>query len=172
MDDEAAVQIVGTIAELWPNPPMGDMARVFYAKALTAIPEPRDALRAVERLFVSEPFRPPPGAVIDRALGLDARAQTEWERLVSAATEVQARRPLPDTSLKARQALAACGYRTNTLPVEHQGALHKARGQFVEQYVRIVREEAAAANLGAISGTAPTPIARTTGPNREQDQHG
>jgi hypothetical protein len=148
MDDHTAATVVDTIVELWPSPPMTDTARVFYAKALTVIPEPVEALRAVERLFVAERFRPPPGDVIDRALGLEARAQVEWDRLVAAANEQQARRPPPETSLKARQALAAVGYRLQTLPTGHLGALHKARGAFVERYGRMVREDAAAAALG------------------------
>lgn len=150
MDDDQAVQVADMVLELWPSPPMSDVARAFYAKALSIIPEQRDALRAVEALFVSERFRPPPGDVLDRALGLEGQAQEQWERLVSAANEVQAKRPTPATLFEARQALASCGYRLATLPLQHQGALHKARGAFVAAYVAQVREATAAVHLEAL----------------------
>lgn len=162
MDDLEAVQVAGVVAELWPNPPMTDTRRAFYAKALTAIPGQSAALRAVESLFVSSRFQPTPGDVIDLALGLRDDALHAWDRIVAAARDQQARRAVqvaPDGD--AMVALRQAGYRLADLPVNHAGALHKAHQAFLERHVERARLAAADQLELAAHATGALPAARS-----------
>lgn len=164
MDDLEAVQVANVVAELWPSPPMTDTRRAFYAKALTAIPDQAAALRAVEALFVSSKFQPTPGDVLDQALDLHLKALQAWDRIVAAARELQARRPVDEScnpGLGAIQALRSAGYRLKELPVNHAGALHKAHQAFVEHYVERGRQSAAGQLELAAHAAGSLPAART-----------
>lgn len=167
MDDLEAVQVANVVAELWPTPPMTDTRRAFYAKALTAIDDQRNALRAVEALFVSSKFQPTPGDVIDHALDLHGRALQSWNRVVTCALDTQAGRSAGDgPGLTAMAALRKAGYRLADLPVNHAGALHKAHRAFVERFVEHARLTAAG-NLALaphVTGALPAASAKEITP--------
>lgn len=140
MTPEEAVNAASLIGELWPSTPMEGTRKAFYANSLTAIPTMAAAVRAINALFVTERFQPPPGAVLDKALDLTGDASVEWQRIVQAATETQARSPvsiaLQPSSLHILYRL--CGGLTG-LPLQDWNKMDRLRTQFITEHVEIHR---------------------------------
>lgn len=140
MTPEEAVQAANLVAELWPASPLDGTRKAFYANALTAIPTSTQAMQAINRLFITERFQPPPGAVIDLALGLDALADAEWRLILQAATETQSRSPVtigldPDgLRIVHRLSGGLVG-----LPLQDWHRLDRIRNQFIAEFVELRR---------------------------------
>lgn len=152
MDDAEAVKLTSLIADLWPHPPMSDVRKAFYAKALaTAIPTYELGLRAVDALFVSERYAPTPGDVIDRVLGVGVLVEVEWGQLIGMAGAIQTGTPLSETIDLAPEALALFrsvvprGFRG--LPLKD----HVQQNRYHNEYLKRRGEELRLASTGRLS---------------------
>lgn len=155
VQDSEAVKLATTVADLWPHPPMSDMRRTFYAKALgAAIPTFEDGLRAVDALFLTERYAPTPGDVIDRALSIGPSLDREWTELMCMATAMQSRASYEASSLgpealRMLRVIIPGGFLS--VPLHDQHSLERYRAQYVKRRGEQLRSQAAG-RLGLAEG--------------------
>jgi len=139
---EEAVKAATLIGQLWPANNLDGTRKAFYATALTAIPTFDMAVKAINELFITEPFQPTPGQIIDKALALDELAAVEWQRITQAATELQSRRPTSVTVDHRASAIVQrmCGG-IGQLPVSDWRQMDRLRTKFIADYTNLQRSE-------------------------------
>lgn len=142
MTPEEAVKVATLVADLWPGTTLDGTRKAFYANSLTVIPTSDLAVKAVNKLFVTERFQPTPGQVIDQALALDDFSALEWQRITQTAIELQARQPA-SSQVDHRAVLIVrrlCGG-ISQLPVTNWQQMDRLRSKFITEYTEIQRND-------------------------------
>jgi hypothetical protein len=141
---EEAVKVTSLVAELWPQTDLGGTRKAFFANALTGIPSLDDAVRAVHSLFTTERFQPTPAQIIDTAVSMDKESAREWQAIVQAASEIQARRPTTAEVDPKSSGIVwrLCGGLSN-LPLTDWRQMDMLRSRFVSEYSAIKRQNLA-----------------------------
>jgi hypothetical protein len=139
---EEAVKVASLVADLWPATTLEATRKAFYANSLTVIPTSDLAIKAVNKLFVTERFQPTPGQIIDHALALDDLSALEWQRITQTAIELQGRQPA-STQVDHRAVLVVrrlCGGIAQ-LPVSNWQQMDRLRSKFITEYTAIQRDD-------------------------------
>lgn len=142
MTPEDAVRVATLVGELWPATQLDATRKAFYANALTIIPTADLAIKAVNKLFVTERFQPTPGQIIDDALALDDLSALEWQRITQTAIELQSRQPAT-VQIDHRAVLVVrrlCGG-VAQLPVDNWQQMDRLRSKFISEFTTVQRND-------------------------------